>query len=133
VVDSRDGLTIFARSFPNAHMMAVARDRLWDYMAARTSDPRAADPPPFTAGAGIDADSPMAFLVVITPDEHAAEVKLLVGKYVRGDELSLDEVPVDYIDGLLARRAKMTTAGMLTRFDTTRPSKLNADGTLEEF
>jgi hypothetical protein len=133
VADPRDGLTIFARTFPNAHMMAVARDRLWDYMAARTNDPRAAEPPPFTVGAGIDADSPRAFLVVITPDEHSAEVRLLIGKYVRGDELSLDEVPDDYIDGLLARRANMTKLGPLTRFDSARPMQLNADGTLEEF
>lgn len=133
MAEPRDGLTIIARKYRDQASMIAARERVWVYMSARTGDPRRAEPPPFTIGAGLDADSAQGYLVVITPDEHAPEVQILAAELLRGADLPIAEIPDDYIEGLLVRREQMSREGALTRFDARRPSTLHRDGRLEEF
>lgn len=133
MAEPREGLTIIARRFVDRGTMVAARERLWAYMTGRLHDPRRVDPPPLTIGAGLDADSAAAFLVVVTDDEHAPEVELMAVMLLAGAPLPLDEVPDDYLDGLIVRRAQMAREGELTRFDSVRPQTLKADGSLEDF
>lgn len=128
----RSVYAIYARQFADRAETVEARERVWAYMRERIEDTRRADPPPLTIGVGLDADSAAGFLVFIAPREFGPETELMVA-LAGGVELPLGEVPDEFLEGLLARRAEMSRRGELTRFDSRRPAHLRADGTLEEW
>lgn len=128
----RGPLVILARRFPSRAQTEAARERVYEHMKARIDDPRAADPPPLTIGVGLDADSADGFLVFIAPREFGPETEVMA-RLAGGEAMPREEVPPEFVTGLLVRRATMAAQGELTRFDSRRPSTLRPDGTLEEW
>lgn len=115
------------RRFGDRRQAVDAYARLAQRLVARKAEPNGADPN-VSVAVGIDADSASGFVVVYGTDELEVGLE---ADWIAGEPIDPAEVPLEYLQGLAARRREGELLGPLTLNIERRPQRLRADGSTE--